>query len=153
MVNFTAEKCAVLNVLMKMGMVMVTINQAYTVRYRQCNIQNYFVHKNCSTISTEILNLHLWNDDSLKVTKTKLWKIGSCTTIDYRFTGADPRMVRIGTGPPFLQINQANSAYFRLFLGYFRVISATRPPLLDLGPHFLHILDPPLVQTSKLQKF
>ena len=72
MVNFTAEKCAVLNVLMKMSMVMVTINQAYTVRYRQCNIQNYFVHKNCSTISTEILNLHLWNDDSLKVTKTKL---------------------------------------------------------------------------------
>ena len=46
------------------------------------------------------------------------------------FAGADPRMVRIGTGPPFWQINHANSAYFRLFLGYFRVISATRPPLL-----------------------
>ena len=30
--------------------------------------------------------------------------------------------------PPFWQINHANSAYFRLFLGYFRVISATRPP-------------------------
>ena len=43
--------------------------------------------------------------------------------------GADPRMVRIGTGPPFRQINHANSAYFRLFLGYFGVISATRPPL------------------------
>ena len=43
-------------------------------------------------------------------------------------TGADPRMVRIGTGPPFWQINHANSAYFRLFWGYFRVISATRPP-------------------------
>ena len=43
-------------------------------------------------------------------------------------------MVRIGTGPPFWQINHANSAYFRLFLGYFGVISATRPPLLDLSP-------------------
>ena len=43
-------------------------------------------------------------------------------------SGADPRMGRIGTGPPFWQINHANSAYFRLFLGYFRVISATRPP-------------------------
>ena len=51
--------------------------------------------------------------------------------------GADLRMVRIGTGPPFWQINHANSAYFRLFLGYFQVLSATRPP-------FLHILDPPL---------
>ena len=30
--------------------------------------------------------------------------------------------------PPFWQINHANSAYFRLFLGYFGVISATRPP-------------------------
>ena len=61
--------------------------------------------------------------------------------------GADPRMVRIGTGPPppFWQINHANSAYFRLFWGYFWVISTTRPPLLDLGPPpFLHILDPPL---------
>ena len=38
-------------------------------------------------------------------------------------------MVRIGTGPPFWQINHANSAYFRLFLGYFQVIWATRPPL------------------------
>ena len=47
--------------------------------------------------------------------------------------------------PPFWQINHANSAYFRLFLGYFGVISATQPPpLLDLGPPFLHILDPPL---------
>ena len=44
-------------------------------------------------------------------------------------SGADPRMVRIGTGPPFWQINHANSAYFRLFLGYFGVISANRPPL------------------------
>ena len=43
--------------------------------------------------------------------------------------GADPRMVRIGTGPPFWQINHANSAYFRLFLGYFGVISANWPPL------------------------
>ena len=48
--------------------------------------------------------------------------------------GADPRMVRISTGPPFWQINHANSAYFRVFLGYFGVISATWPPFLDLGP-------------------
>ena len=47
----------------------------------------------------------------------------------FQSPGADPRMVRIGTGPPFWQINHANSAYFRLFLGYFGVISATRPPL------------------------
>ena len=38
--------------------------------------------------------------------------------------------------PPFWQINHANSAYLRLFLGYFEVISATPPPLLDLGPLF-----------------
>ena len=62
-----------------------------------------------------------------------------------RYSGADPRMVRIGTGPPFWQINHANSAYFRLILGYFGVISAARPPLLDLGPPFLHILDPALI--------
>ena len=49
--------------------------------------------------------------------------------------GADPPMVQIGTGPsPFWQINHANSAYFRLFLGYFRVISATWPPPFDLAP-------------------
>ena len=38
-------------------------------------------------------------------------------------------------------------------LGYFGafligVISANRPPLLDLGPLFLHILDPALFQTK-----
>ena len=38
--------------------------------------------------------------------------------------------------PPLWQINHANSAYFRLFLGYFGVISAIRPSLLDLGPSF-----------------
>ena len=58
------------------------------------------------------------------------------TVVSKHKTGADPRMVRIGTGPPFWQINHTNSAYFRLFLGYFGVISATRPPLLDLGPPF-----------------
>ena len=63
----------------------------------------------------------------------------------YFISGADPHMVRIGTAPPFWQINHANSAYFRLFLGYFRVISATRPPLLDLSLPVLHILDPPLL--------
>ena len=43
--------------------------------------------------------------------------------------GADPRMVRIGTGPPFWQINHANSVYFRLFLGHFRgYISHPAPP-------------------------
>ena len=47
--------------------------------------------------------------------------------------------------PPFGHINHANSAYFRLFWGYFGVISATRPTLLDLGLPFLHILDPSLI--------
>ena len=51
-------------------------------------------------------------------------------------SGADPRMVRIGTGPPFWQINHVNSAYFRLFLGYFRVISAIRPPFWISAPSF-----------------
>ena len=73
---------------------------------------------------------------------------------DLNFTachpGADPRMVRISTAPPpFWQINHANSAYFRLFLGYFRVISSIRSPLLDLGPPFLHILDPPLSSVGR----
>ena len=54
-------------------------------------------------------------------------------------------MVRIGTGIPFDKINHANSAYFRLFLGYFRVISATRPTFwISARPPILHILDPPL---------
>ena len=57
-------------------------------------------------------------------------------------TRGDPRMVRIGTGLPFWQINHAHSAYFRLFLGYFRVISATWPPPFRSQPPFLHILDP-----------
>ena len=48
--------------------------------------------------------------------------------------------------PPFWQINHANSAYFRLFLGYFRIISATQPPL-----PFLHILDPPLLVPTVTQ--
>ena len=47
--------------------------------------------------------------------------------------------------PPLWQINHANSAYFRLFLGYFQVISATWPPFwISPHPPFLHILDPPL---------
>ena len=50
---------------------------------------------------------------------------------------ADPRMVRIGIGPLW-QINHANSAYFRLFLGYFRVISATRPPFWISAPLFTY---------------
>ena len=39
-------------------------NQAYTVRYRQLQTQNCYVHINGLTVSTEILNLHLWSDDS-----------------------------------------------------------------------------------------
>ena len=48
---------------------------------------------------------------------------------------------------PLLKRNHANSAYFRLFLGYFQVISATQPPPPPFGscpPPFLHILDLPL---------
>ena len=40
--------------------------------------------------------------------------------------------------PPFRQINHANSAYFRLFWGYFRVISATRPPFRISAPLFTY---------------
>ena len=50
-------------------------------------------------------------------------------------TGADPRMVRIGTAPPFWQINHANSTYFRLFWGCFQVISAIRPPPFGSRPY------------------
>ena len=38
--------------------------------------------------------------------------------------------------PPLWQINHANSAYLRLFLGYFQVISATRPSFESRPPHF-----------------
>ena len=48
--------------------------------------------------------------------------------------------------PPFWLINHANSAYFRLFLGYFHAISTTWPPFwISAPPPFLHILDPPLL--------
>ena len=48
-------------------------------------------------------------------------------------------MVRIGTAPPPLwQINHANSAYFRLFWGFFRVISATPPPFWISAPFFTY---------------
>ena len=40
--------------------------------------------------------------------------------------------------PPFWQKNHANSAYFRLFLGYFRVISAIRPPVWISVPLFTY---------------
>ena len=66
-----------------------------------------------------------------------------------RISGADPRMVRIGTGPPFWQINHANSAYFRLFLGYFRVISATRPPLwISASPFYISWIRPCILGIS-----
>ena len=72
-------------------------------------------------------------------------------------SGADPRMVRIGTGPPFWQINHANSAYFRLFLGYFGVISANRPPLFtypgsspECPRNHMTIVYMPFVQNIKM---
>ena len=40
--------------------------------------------------------------------------------------------------PPFWQINHANSAYFRLFLGYI----SHPPPLLDLGPPVISWIHP-----------
>ena len=48
---------------MKMCLVMVTIIiSLHTYRQLQ-HIQNCFVHLNGMTVSTEILNLHLWSDD------------------------------------------------------------------------------------------
>ena len=44
--------------------------------------------------------------------------------------------------PPPWQINHANSAYFRLFLGYFRVISATRPPFGSRPPFYISWIHP-----------
>ena len=46
--------------------------------------------------------------------------------------------------PPFLEINHANSAYFRLFLGYFGVISATRPPpfWISASPFYISWIRP-----------
>ena len=38
--------------------------------------------------------------------------------------------------PPFWQINHVNSAYFRLFWGYFQVISAIRSPFWISAPSF-----------------
>ena len=64
----------------------------------------------------------------------------------YYHTGVDQRMVRIGTAPPFWQINHANSAYFSLFLGLYQSPS---PPFGSQPPFFfLHILDPPLSYIS-----
>ena len=54
--------------------------------------------------------------------------------------------------PPFWQINHANSVYFRLFLGYFQVISATWPPVLDLGPPFYISWIRPCLPTLESQK-
>ena len=84
--------------------------------------------------------------------KTTCW-CNSSRLVHCMFTGADPHMVQIGTGPSFWQINHANSAYFRLFLGYFQIISATRRPPFGSRPPFLHILDPPLCLCSRFQVY
>ena len=43
--------------------------------------------------------------------------------------GADPGMGRIGTGPPFWQLNHANSAGFGAILATRPLFTGTRPPL------------------------
>ena len=97
---------------------------------------------------------HLWNRDFWWSQNTNsFWNmvflLNKSTKIllywPHNLAGADPCMVRIGTPPPPLwQINHAKSAYFRLFLGYFQIISATCPLPFGSRPPFLHILDPPL---------
>ena len=52
--------------------------------------------------------------------------------------------------PPFWRINHANSAYFRLFLGYFGVISATRPPFWISVPLFTYPGSAPENSTSPI---
>ena len=59
-----------------------------------------------------------------------------------RQAGAEPGKGRIGTGPPFWQVNHANSAYFG-------AISVNFPPISTLGPLFLQILDPALRQVHE----
>ena len=49
----------------------------------------------------------------------------------------------LAPAPPFWRINHANSAYFRLFLGYFGVISATRPPFwISASPFYISWIRP-----------
>ena len=57
-------------------------NEAYSLRCRQLNIQNWFGHQNGITVSTEILNVHLWSDDS------------SNETLKQNFEMKDPAPVR-----------------------------------------------------------
>ena len=63
MANFTAEKNSVWKMLMKMCQVMVNIIKLYTVRYRQLQCTKIALYINSLTVSTEILNSHLWSDD------------------------------------------------------------------------------------------
>ena len=67
MANLTAEMCSVWNVSMKTYLVMISIMKLKDIG--NCNIQNCFVHPNSFTVSTEILNIHLWSDDSLNETE------------------------------------------------------------------------------------
>ena len=54
-------------------------NQAYTEWYSQLHTQNCFVHPNGLTISTEIINLHLWNDNSSNETGNQTLKNKTAT--------------------------------------------------------------------------
>ena len=102
--------------------------------------------KGLSRIATYHSLDELWDCNEGKMYPTNLhlffafFQSQQCT----RFRGGSTYGPNRHRPPPFWQINHANSAYFRLILGYFGVISAARPPLLDLGPPFLHILDPAL---------
>ena len=80
-------------------------------------------------IHQEMVYLCYFEDDNvLKWEKKMVNHLTKCWR-HFGRPGADPRMVRIGTGPPFWQINHANSVYFRLFLGHFRgYISHPAPP-------------------------
>ena len=84
------------------------------------------------------------------------YAISHCDSMKHGHTSYHNKICRIPQGrihvwsesapppPPFWQINHANSAYFRLFLGLFSGYISHPAPLLDLPPPFLHILDPPL---------
>ena len=68
-----------------------------------CNIQNCFVHQNGLTVSTKILNWHLWSDDSSNGTDTKFWKIEPCTFNQNAFTPLSGEPIRIWKYTEFIK--------------------------------------------------
>ena len=79
-----------------------------------------------------------------------MWLLAMQSSLQYLHTGSCrpptdiERRFHTRGSPPFWQINHAISAYFRLFLGYFWVISAIRPPpfWISASPFYISWIRP-----------